>query len=376
VIGLCNILCMFRKLARQFDWYLFIAVMLLSISGILVIYSTGISSDTSVFLAQRQLLFFGAGLLALTVISVINYDRFRGFSIVFYVLGIGALIAVLVFGTLVRGSRSWFDVGQFRIQPSEFMKIILILALAAYFARYSKEMYRIKHVIISGVLMIVPTALVLLQPDFGSAIILVGIWAGMVVMSGINKYHIGFIVFLFLVASVLGWTFFLEEYQQSRIVTFLHPEADPLDQGYNVIQSMIAVGSGGPIGRGLGHGSQSQLNFLPEQHTDFIFAVVAEELGFVGAFSLIFILFFVLYRTMRAGQESRNNFGFFLCIGVLMMFLSQIVINVGMNIGLMPVTGIPLPLLSYGGSSMVTSLIALGLVESVVVWRMKKQLIA
>lgn len=363
---------MFRKFFSQFDWLLFASLILLTTIGIMVIYSTELGSEAGFGIVKRQLLFFGTGLIFMFVLSFLNYDVIKNYVIPLYIIAILTLIFVLLFGDSVRGSKSWFDIGSFRVQPSEFVKVITIIVLGQYFAKFGREMYQFRHVVISGIIVFIPVLLILIQPDLGSAMILFFIWLGMILVSGINKFHIFLLLTVVFISSVFGWFVFLEDYQKDRFLTFINPQIDPLGEGYNVIQSVIAVGSGGFIGKGLGHGSQSQLNFLPEQHTDFVFAVLAEELGFIGAFFLILLLFFFITRILRSITLSRNNFGFLIASGVTIMLIIQILINIGMNLGLLPVAGIPLPFLSYGGSSMWASFMAIGIVQSILVWRKKQ----
>ncbi len=363
---------MWKKLLTQFDWLLFGAVVALVLLGVMIIYSTGIINEGGPAYAGRQLLFAGVGIPLLLLVSLINYEILRRWVWVLYMAICSVLVAVLFFGKLVRGTRSWFEIGGFSLQPSEFAKVVIIIVLAQYFSVYAKEMYRFRHIVVSGVLTLIPIALVVIQPDLGSALIIAAIWGGMLLVAGIKKTHLAVLGASGFALAAIAWLVFLRPYQKDRIMTFLRPQDDPLGQGYNVIQSTIAVGSGGWFGKGLGHGSQSQLNFLPEQHTDFVFAVLAEELGFVGAAALLGLFGFVLWRISRSAQLARSNFGFFIGIGVLVMLVAQILINVGMNMGIMPVAGIPLPLVSYGGSSMIASLIALGLVESVAIRRAQR----
>jgi rod shape determining protein RodA len=222
-------------------------------------------------------------------------------------------------------------------------------------------------VIVSGLLALVPFTLVLMQPDLGSALVYLVMWLGLLLFSGIKRVYSLILVVSGILVSWGAWAFALKDYQKNRIISFLNPAADPLGSGYNVIQSKIAVGSGGLFGRGLGHGSQSQLRFLPEQHTDFIFAVLTEELGFLGGFLLLFLFLILFVRMIKAGKFSRDEFGIILAIGAVIIFTFQIFTNVGMNIGILPVTGIPLPLVSYGGSALLIFLMLIGLIESVFV---------
>ncbi len=226
-----------------------------------------------------------------------------------------------------------------------------------------------RYVLLSLLYVSIPVLLILIEPELGSALVVLFTWFAMLMFSKMNKKHLLMLLVIFLVLGFLGWNFLLEEYQKQRVFTFLNPYEDPLGEGYNVLQSIIAVGSGELFGRGLGRGLQSQLKFLPERQTDFIFASTAEELGLLGS-GVILALYLVLFiRLMKAAAVARDNFGMYLSLGILFMLLIQVFINIGMNVGLFPVTGIPLPLLSYGGSSLIVTLLALGLVESVIARR-------
>ena len=355
-----------RIFLKKFDWFLLITVLLLVSLGILMVYSATLGeSGTDRSNTYRQIIYAGLGLVALIGICIFDYRFFRGYARWLYFLILAALVLVLFFGTEIRGSVRWFDLGITNFQPSELAKVVMIIFLASFFSRYSDQMYRLKYVIISGLLVLVPVILIMLEPDFGSALMLVIIWLGMLLFVRIRWSYLGLVLGGMAGAFVVMWRFFLLDYQKNRLLVFLNPGRDPLGQGYNVAQAKIAIGSGGIMGKGLGHGSQSQLNFLPEQHTDFIFAVLAEELGFVGTLFLFSLLAFLLYRLIRIGRLARDRFGMLLVVGAAILILVQLFINIGMNFGLLPVTGIPLPFLSFGGSSMITMMICIGLVLSV-----------
>lgn len=276
-------------------------------------------------------------------------------------------MAVIFFGHTIRGTKGWFYIGTFGIQPVEFIKFILILFLARYFSTSSLKSNPLKHLLITGAGALVFFLLVLAQPDFGSALLLFSIWLVLILAAGFPKKYF---VVIFLVLAVLaagGWAFYLKPYQKQRILTFLNPSFDSLNQGYNVSQAIIAVGSGGVTGRGVGFGSQSQLKFLPESQTDFIFAVVAEELGFLGAM-LVFGFFGIFFaRCLLNLKKINNDFGIFFILGAAGLIFIEMFINIGMNIGIMPVVGISLPFLSYGGSSMLSNLMLVGVIESIII---------
>jgi rod shape determining protein RodA len=283
-----------------------------------------------------------------------------------------SLIAVKIIGHSALGATRWINLGFFQFQPSEFAKIILIIVLAKYFSDHYDQMDRPRYLLISLGYALVPIALVLTQPDLGTALVLGVIWLVMAVVSRVRLVHLGAMVLAGLAAIPLVVPH-LKPYQRARIETFLNPTADPLHSGYNVVQSTIAVGSGQVFGRGLAAGSQSQLNFLPSQHTDFIFAVLGEKMGFIGGMLVILLFTALLLRAIVIAARASDRFGLLLATGVTAMLLFHVFVNIGMNIGLLPVTGIPLPFISYGGTSLLVSMLALGLLESVAVRRRKIQ---
>jgi len=355
----------------QLDWIMLLAVFLIVAVGFLTLYS--ISTVDNKFnpgniIKQGSALIIG--LLAMFFLVFYDYRILNLHSVKLYFFGIIALIALLILGTTVRGTTGWIGFSKFNIQPVEIVKVIMIIFLASFLSKKKNELGDPLKIVASTFLVGLPVLLILFQPDFGSSLVIVGTWLIMLLVSGINKKSIA-VLFIFLVVSASGGYFLLENYQKDRIATFLDPQNDPLGSGYNVIQSMVAVGSGDIFGKGLGHGSQSQLNFLPEKHTDFIFAVLTEELGLLGAGIILFLFGVIIYRLKETARLARDNFGYLIVVGIMAMLVIQIVVNIGMNIGIAPVTGVPLPLLSYGGSSLVTVLAALGLAQNVYFWRMK-----
>lgn len=353
------------KSLKFFDWPLLAAAVILSLSGLMMIYSIGLGGEAGAALWIRQLLALVIGLGGLFFFSNIDYHFFEKNSSLFYLLALGLLVLVLLVGVSIRGSTRWFDLGLVNFQPAEFSKFALIVVLAKFFQRHGKLTQRFRHVLWSAVLVIIPAVLITLQPDLGSAAILFGLWVGLLLVSPMPRRYFLYLLVLFLVVGALAWQFFLAPYQQDRIRSFLDPTADPLGRGYNVIQSIVAVGSGGLLGRGLARGLQSQLQFLPERQTDFIFASTVEELGLLGGGLILLLFLFVLWRMIKIIRGARDLFGMYLAAGVFFLVLIQLAINVGMNLGLLPVTGITLPFLSYGGSSLVIMFWLLGIVESI-----------
>jgi rod shape determining protein RodA len=312
----------------------------------------------------KQLIFALLGLVVMFFVATFDYRYVQKYSTTLYFGTILALFLVLLFGTTVNGTAGWLSFGIFQVQPVEVAKVTLIIFLASFISKKKSELGEWARVIASLVLTAVLILLVLRQPDLGSSLVLAVIWTGMILASGLRIRHL-VVLSVIGIALVSGSWFVLADYQKARIDTFLHPENDPQGSGYNVLQAMVAVGSGGVSGKGLGYGSQSQLSFLPEKHTDFIFAVVAEELGLGGALFVIGLYGVLLYRIRRIGMLAQDNFGYLLSLGVMIMIFFQVMINIGMNTGLLPVTGLPAPLLSYGGSSLLSVFLSFGLLLSV-----------
>jgi len=354
---------MFRKIA-QLDWILIVAASLLVGVSLLSLY--GISSTGwhggGFFLHQAG--FAVIGIIGLFLVVSTDYRHIARLSTPLYFALLGLMVLVLAIGSRTRGTIGWINAGIFNIQPVEGAKIVLIIFLASFIAKKHTELGALVRVIASMVLTGILVFLVLLQPDLGSALVLIGIWIGMIFVAGLRWSHVLFLVIAGLLFAGVSW-FFLQPYQKDRILNVFHPKADTRGSGYNVLQATVSIGSGGVMGKGIGHGSQSQLNFLPEKHTDFIFATITEELGLAGAGFVLSIYGILLFRIWRIGIHSRDNFGYLACVGVIILLLIQTTVNVGMNEGMLPVTGIPLPLISYGGSSLVTTLVALGLVLNI-----------
>jgi len=351
---------------RRLDLWLFGATVLLVLSGLLMLYS--ITYDSPSPLLLRQSIFFAVGLLLLFGLGTFDYRFFRKVSVLFYILAVLLLAAVLFIGLNIKGSVRWFDLGLFPLQPVEVMKLALIIFLAGFFKKRLTQVKEFKTVLVSGLFAGVPIALTLMQPDLGSAMVLFFIWLGLLLVAGAKKKHLVWLALIFVFIATVAWFFFLHDYQKSRLTTFLDPASDPKGRGYNAIQAVIAVGSGGVFGRGLARGVVSQLRFLPERQTDFIFASLAEELGLVGVGLLLFLFGVWLFRIVRVIGASRENFGAFVASGIFFCFFSQSLINIGMNIGLLPITGIPLPLVSYGGSSLIMALVSVGVLQSIVTY--------
>ncbi|SHI50888.1 rod shape-determining protein RodA [Lutispora thermophila] len=355
-----------KKLLKNIDIGIIISVILLFVAGIIAISSaTGVAYGGSLRYVKIQSVAFVLGLIAMLITLVIDYNTFGEMSKTIYIVSIILLISVLIFGKEVKGSKSWFDFGVVNFQPSEIVKISFILSFAKVLEKREDTLDTFKG-ILPVVLYIVPiVGLILLQNDFGTALVFVFFIAFMLFAAGIGyKYVFGAVV-LGILSLPLLWFYVFEDYQRKRILVFLNPEMDPLGRGYHVIQSKIAVGSGQFWGKGLYQGTQNNLGFIPERHTDFIFSVIGEEMGLVGSVAIILLFMLLIMRCIYIAKISKDSYGKYICIGVMAMFLFHILENIGMTIGMMPVTGIPLPFVSYGGSSLLTNMIAIGLVLNV-----------
>lgn len=348
------------------DWYLIINIILLMIFSLAILYSLQINvSQPNFTFFNRQLVFAGAGLIAFLLVSLLNFRVWSDYYKIIFVLSALLLLVVLLLGVKIRGTTSWLAFFGQTFQPVELVKIALIVFLAKFFTLHSKHPHLIRDIFISALLSGILIVLVLLQPDFGSGMLLGLIWLGMVLLLPIRRKALVMMFIIILVFATVFWLFIFQDYQKERFLTLLHPQTDPLGTGYNVQQSIVAIGSGQLIGRGLGLGSQGQLNFLPEQQTDFIFAVISEELGLVGAGMVLLLFLSLLLRIYKNAKETADHFGHFLALGAMILLLIQVFVNIGMNLGIAPVTGITLPLVSYGGSSLLSILIILGIINSI-----------
>ena len=363
---------MFSLYLKNIDRFLIVSMFSLLAIGLISLWSLSIGDYT---LFYKQLLWVALGFAFFGVVSMFDYRIFKnygGMILGLYFISILALFLLVVFGIKTRGVAGWFRWESFAVQPVEFMKIILIVLFAKYFSKRHVEIYQIRHIIISGLYVLLPTALVMLQPDLGSAMILIILWITITLFSGIKIKHFLSILVIFSLVGILGWTTLLKPYQKERVVSFINPYDDPMGSGYNIIQSLIAVGSGGAWGKGIGQGPQSHLLFLPEAETDFIFAAFAEEWGFLGNFLLISLFLILLLRMLKIGSKAENNFAKLFILGFATLIFSQLLIHIGVNTGLLPVTGITLPFVSYGGSSLITLMIGMGIVQSIKIYSRKE----
>lgn len=354
---------------RHIDKRLGIAAAFLLGISLATLFGIGVrDGEYSLFL--RQSVWLGIGLAAFFIFASYDYRILRGargFIIVLYLAGALVLTAVLIFGADIRGTNSWFRIGWISIEPIEILKLVLVIVLAQYFSLRHIESYRIHHIAISAGYMALYVALVFLQPDIGSALILIGIWFGVVLISGIKAKQLFGLITLFAVLFMAGWLFYFADYQKERITAFLRPGYDPQGIGYNVRQALIAIGAGGFLGQGIAGGSQVQLYFLPEAETDFIFAAIGEYFGFLGMLLTILSIGYILSWCFFTTLDSKNNFARLTAMGFFFSYFIQSGIHIAMNLGIFPVTGVPLPLVSYGGSSLVSTFISLGIIQSIAI---------
>ena len=349
---------------RKFDWGLVIVSFLICVFGLVSIYS---SSDLDFSNFYKQLFFVFLGLILMFLMSFYDNRNLRENSlliVLFYLLCVVFLIGLFFFAPEIRGIKSWYKIGTFSFDPIEPMKIILILILAKYFSKKHVELYNLKHIIFSGIYIAIPAVLVFLQPDFGPVIIFLSIWIGILLVSGIRIREFAILCLIFIILFGATWTFFLKDYQKNRIFSFVAPHEDLLGQGWSQNQAKISIGSGGLLGKGIGSGSQTQYGFLPECQTDFIFSAIAEETGFIGIFTLLTLFFLLFLRIIRIALSARSNFSRLFACGLAFSIFSQLIISAGMNLGLLPVIGIPLPLVSYGGSNLIFTFIGLGILQN------------
>lgn len=360
-----------RKLSRnslmtaEFDWLLFIVTVMVSVFGIFMVYSTTRSYGTNTNVIIQSCAWV-IGLVSMLIFCMFDYEQFANMIKYVAYVSLFLLVSVFIWGvTGDWGARSWIRIGSVGLQPSEFVKIGFVITFSYHLSKVSDELNQLKNIFWLGVHIVVPVALILMQPDAGSAMVFIFMFVCMMFAAKLSFKYIVPVACAGVAAIPIVYTFVLSEYQKKRILVFLNPELDPVNSGYNVLQSKIAVGSGGLFGKGFTEGTQNMMGYLPAKHTDFIFSIVGEEFGFIGSILLICALFFIIIRCFSVASKADNLFGRYICTGVGAMFLFHAFENVGMCIGIMPVTGIPLPFISYGGTSLVTSMAAVGLVMSV-----------
>lgn len=349
---------------RNFDWPLVTAVCFLAAIGLAAIYSVDLSRGSELMYFKKQAMALVIGLAALLTVTVFQFSFFRTYAKWIYLLSIILLLLVLIFGQTIRGTTGWFVFSGFSFQPVEFAKVGIILILAYVSSGFGRRFESPVFFAGSGALAAILIGLILLQPDLGSAVLIGSVWLGFMLLLGVRKKYLLYLAGGLAVLSVAAWFLLFQDYQKDRVLSFINPGQDPLGSGYNVIQSTIAVGSGRWSGRGLGFGSQSQLRFLPEAQTDFVFSVIGEELGLSGVILVLSLFGFVCWRLMLIIKHTNNDFIAMTVSGIIILFFTQFFVNIGANIGLLPATGVTLPFVSYGGSSLVINLLLIGIAES------------
>ncbi len=350
------------SLSKQLDWKLNFAVLFLIAAGLVSLAS----SRPDLF--WKQLLFAAIGIVIATLFIFLNWQSYanhRGAVFGLYLFSIVLLVLAGFFAPSIRGTRGWLIIGDLHFQVSEFAKLALIVVFAKFFSRKNIGIAKFSNLLGSFIYFVIPAGLVALQPDFGSALVLFCIWFGFLLVSGIKYRHLVISLIIFSILGAMMWGFVLKDYQKDRVLGLLFPGRDPLGANYNVIQAKIAIGSAGIFGKGFGQGSQVRLGFLPEASTDFIFAAFVEEWGLLAGFILIGVFAFLILRIIRIGLDADTNFGRFVCLGAVILFVVQFIFNVGSNLGLTPVIGVTFPFLSYGGSSLLTDLMFVGIIQSV-----------
>ena len=353
----------FKIIYKNTDWFLFGSVILLSCAGLVTMNSFQTTNVVSTHFFDRQVVWLLISVPAFFVASLVDWSFLRNTRVIItlFISAVGLLSLLFIVGSVFKGAQSWFNLGAFSLQPTDPIKLVVILLLAKYFSRRHIEIANVRHILVSAFYVSVIFILVLLQPDFGSAIIISMLWLGMVLVSGISKKHLLAVFLIGTIAFGGLWFFAFKPYQKDRIKNFVHPLTDVRGSGYNAYQSTIAVGSGQVFGKGIGYGTQSKLQFLPEYQTDFIFAAFAEEWGFVGVM-LLFTLYGLFFsRMLRTSLRGGSNFEILFGLGLTILFLIHTIIHIGMNIGLLPVTGNTLPFMSYGGSHLLTEFLGLGI---------------
>jgi len=351
---------------KRLDWVLIVSTLLLVGFGLLSIYSSSLGRGDFLNF-KKQIIFLGISLFLMFLFSFFDWRGLREnpyLILILYFLCLFGLFGLFFFAPEIRGIRSWYKIGPVTLSPIEFAKIVLIILLAKYFSMRHIEMYRIRHILLSGAYILLPIILIFLQPDLGQVLILIALWGGVLLISGIKLRHFLILVLCFLLISILSWSFLLKDYQKERILSFLFPY-DPLGVSWSQNQAKIAVGAGGVFGQGLGSGSQTQYGFLPEPQTDFIFSAIAEEMGLIGVSVLLFLFSILIWRIMKIAIMSQTNFPRLFASGLTIILVSQTFIHIGMNIGLLPIIGIPLPLISYGGSNLIALFIGFGILQSI-----------
>ncbi len=367
---------LYRRLLKDTDFTLLVALLLLLALGTLIQASATVNMPVGGdpwYYTKRHAVFALAGLLAMGVTVAIDYRSFARWSNVIYIANLALLAVVVVLGTSSMGAQRWFRLGSLSVQPSEFAKVAIILTLAAHLSRRLDRLSGWTGLIVPFLYVGLPVLVILAQPDLGTSLVFAGILLGMLFIAGARWTHLA-VIYGSALGAAVTWVILhlkfgiwipLKDYQLSRLIVFANPNVDPLGAGYHIKQALVAIGSGSLLGKGLFTGTQSRLKFLPMQHTDFVFAVVGEELGFLGALALLILFFVIIWRGIRIAAEAKDAYGTLVAAGVVSLFAFHVLVNVGMTVGIMPITGIPLPFISNGGSALVTDCVAVGLLLSI-----------
>lgn len=351
---------------RKFNYTLILIEVILFAVGIWNLISATQVQDKSLGLYKVQLLWFGVGMIITGVTLLVHYSIFSRFAYVIYFASLALLVAVLFLGKATLGARRWIGVGAFRVQPSEFMKLAMVICLAKYFETdRTVGGYGLKDLVLPTLLVGIPAFLIMLQPDLGTAMIILLTYGSMMLFLKIRPRTLIALILSIAVAAPLAYNYALKPYQKQRIISFIDPAADPKGSGYNSLQSMIAVGSGQVFGKGYRKGTQSHLNFIPEHHTDFIFSVYSEEHGFVGSVILLTLLLALLFNGFNVAYQSNDKFAHLLALGITLILFWHTFVNIGMVTGLLPIVGVPLPLMSYGGSSLITTVVCIAILTNI-----------
>lgn len=338
----------------------------LALSAISILTLFGVGGLRSAFF-DRHIITIVVSMFAAVVVSSFNYRYLKNYSapvLAAYFIGI-ILLLITLLSPSIRGTRAWIVLGGFSLEPSELVKLALIVVMAKYFSQRHTHISLFRHIVASGVYLGFPLAIILAQPDLGSSVVLVAIWLGMLLAAGINKRHLALLLGVGIVVAALAWQFGLAPYQRDRILAFIDPYEDPTGIGYNIIQSKIAIGSGGWLGKGLGQGTQASLGFLPEAYNDFAFAALAEQFGLVGVATTLALIIMLLMRIMNIARRNENNFAKLCCLGITLFVGTHVFINASVNLGILPITGLPFSFLSYGGSHWLALGIGIGIVQGI-----------
>ncbi|WP_251421548.1 rod shape-determining protein RodA [Veillonella agrestimuris] len=364
---------MWLRIWQRCDWTIIISTLLLVSIGIIAIGSathvnqTGLDAST---LVAKQLMFFLVNVVIVIGLQFFDYRKLKDWANSIYVITLLMLLAVIFVGTSALGAQRWIEIGPITIQPSEFSKLLMIICMANMLEPRYEQLHTFKSLVFPVLYVGFPILLVFMQPDLGTSLVYIAIFIAMLFVSGIHLRLVRIIATTGVLLLPLAW-FILKDYQKQRILVFLNPDIDPFGSGYHIIQSKIAIGSGTIVGKGLFNGTQSQLNFLPENHTDFIFSVIGEEMGFIGCAIVLLLLFLLIYRSIHVAYTCNDRFGMLLAVGIGAMLAFEVLINIGMTMGIMPVTGIPLPFISYGVSALTTNMISIGILLNISMQRTK-----